>query len=130
MRLSRSIWPTVVVSLLAVSVFPAYAVLVLAPHFEELLVRNTKEEAIRLARSFSTLVLEDDAELGRDVLTTRLLDRLGSLADGGHLVKVRIYSPRGASTTGGGSSRWPSSRPGSRIATGSRCSSSPWTWTG
>ena len=95
MRRSRSIWPTVAVSLLAISVFPAYAVFVLAPRFEELLVRNTKEEAIRLASSFSTLVLEEDEELRRDALPTHLLDRLGSLEEDGHLVKMRIYSPRG-----------------------------------
>ncbi len=88
MRRTRSIWATVSVPLVAISAFPAYTVLVLAPRFEELLVTATKEEAIRLASSFSTMVVEEDEELGRGALPTRLLDRLASVGDDGHLVKM------------------------------------------
>jgi diguanylate cyclase (GGDEF)-like protein len=95
MRHYRSIWATVLVSLVAISAFPVYTVLVLAPRFEELLIGNTKDEAIRLASSFSTVVLEEDEELGRGALPTHLLDRLASVGDDGHLVKMRIFSPAG-----------------------------------
>jgi diguanylate cyclase (GGDEF)-like protein len=88
-------WATVSVSLVAISVFPVYTVFFLAPRFEDLLVRSTKDEAIRLARSFSTFVVEEDNELRRETLPTYLLDRLGSLEDDGHLVKMRIFSPSG-----------------------------------
>jgi diguanylate cyclase (GGDEF)-like protein len=92
---SRSIWATVSVSLVAISAFPVYTVFVLAPRFEKLLVETTKDEAIRLASSFSTVVLEEDEELRRGALPTRLLDRLASMGDDGHLVKMRIFSPSG-----------------------------------
>ncbi len=95
MRHTRSIWATVSVSLVAISAFPVYTVLVLAPRFEELLVTTTKDEAIRLASSFSTMVVEEDEELKRGALPTRLLDRLASVGDDGHLVKMRIFSPAG-----------------------------------
>jgi diguanylate cyclase (GGDEF)-like protein len=95
MRQSRSIWATVCVSLVAISVFPIYTVLYLAPHFEELLVNNTKDEAIQLASAFSIFVVEEDEELRRGTLPRSLLDRLGSLEDDGHLVKMRIFSPAG-----------------------------------
>jgi diguanylate cyclase (GGDEF)-like protein len=95
MRHSRSMWATVCVSLVAISVFPIYTVFYLAPHFEELLVNNTKDEAIRLASSFSTFVVEEEKELRRGPLPTDLLDRLGSLEDDGRLVKMRIFSPSG-----------------------------------
>jgi diguanylate cyclase (GGDEF)-like protein len=95
MRQMKSTWATVWVSLVAISVFPIYTVFVLAPLFEELLVNNTKDEAIRLARSFATFVVEEDKQLSRGGLPTHLLDRLGSLEDGGHLVKMRIFSPSG-----------------------------------
>jgi len=95
MRPSRSLWATVCVSLAAISAFPIYTVFYLGPHFEELLVDNTKEEAIRLASSFSIFVVEEDKELRRGALPRDLLDRLGSLEGGGHLVKMRIFSPSG-----------------------------------
>ncbi|HSD27389.1 MAG TPA: GGDEF domain-containing protein [Vicinamibacteria bacterium] len=95
MRRHWSLWPTVSVSLVAISAFPIYTVFILAPLFEDLLVKNTKNEAIRLASSFSTLLLEGDEELRRDALPSHLLDRLVSLGDDGHLVKLRIYSPHG-----------------------------------
>ena len=95
MRQARSIWVTVSVSLVAISAFPVYTVLVLAPRFEGLLVANTKDEAIQLASSFSTMVVEEDEELRRGALPTRLLDRLASARDDGHLVKMRIFSPAG-----------------------------------
>jgi diguanylate cyclase (GGDEF)-like protein len=95
MRQAGSMWATVLVSLVAISAFPVYTVFFLAPRFEELLINNTKDEAIRLASSFSTFVVEEDKELSRSTLPTDLLDRLGSLEDGGRLVKMRIFSPSG-----------------------------------
>jgi diguanylate cyclase (GGDEF)-like protein len=92
---TRFSWATVWVSLVAISVFPIYTAVVLAPRFEQLLVKNTKDEAIRLARSFSTLAVEEEKELSRGELPTHLLDRLGPLEDDGHLVKMRIFSPSG-----------------------------------
>ena len=92
---SRSIWVIVLASLVAISVFPIYITLVLAPRFEELLVKNTKEEAIRFASAFSTLIVEEDEDLRKDRLPTHLLDRLGSLEGDGHLVKMRVFSPSG-----------------------------------
>jgi diguanylate cyclase (GGDEF)-like protein len=95
MRQSRFLWVTVSVSLFAISLFPVYTVLFLAPAFKELLVANTKEEAIRLADYFSTFVVEEDKELGKGALPTQLLDRLASREGNGHFVKMRIFSPAG-----------------------------------
>ncbi len=95
MRQPRSVWATVSVSLVAIGAFPVYTALVLAPRFEELLVATTKDEAIRLASSFSTMVVEEDEELRRGALPARLLDRLAAAGDDGHLVKMRIFSPAG-----------------------------------
>jgi len=95
MRQSKFLWAIVSVSLVAISLFPIYTVGFLAPQFEELLVESTKDEAIRLARYISTLVVEEDEELRRGTLPARLLDRLGSLEGDGHLVKMRIFSPFG-----------------------------------
>ena len=95
MRQSRFLWVTAGVSFVAISAFPIYTVFYLAPHFEELLVNNTKDEAIRLASSFSIFVVDEDKELSRGTLPRHLLDRLASLEDGGHLVKMRIFSPSG-----------------------------------
>jgi diguanylate cyclase (GGDEF)-like protein len=83
------------VSLVAISLFPIYTVLFLAPRFEQLLVDNTKDEAIRLASSFSTFVVEGDKELGRGTLPTQLLDRLRSQEGDGQPVKMRIFTPSG-----------------------------------
>ena len=95
MRQSRFLWAIVCVSLVAISLFPIYTVLYLAPRFEELLVQNTKDEAIRLASSFSTFVVEGDKELGRGTLPTQLLDRLRSQEGDGQPVKMRIFTPSG-----------------------------------
>jgi len=95
MRQFRSLWATVSASLVAIGLFPIYTVFFLAPRFEELLVENTKEEAIHLASYFSTFVVEKDEELKRGTLPTPLLDRLHSRQDGGHLLRMRIFSPSG-----------------------------------
>lgn len=95
MRQSRSLWVTVSASLVAIGLFPIYTVFFLAPHFEELLVENTKEEAVRLASYFSTFVVEMDEELKTGALPTQLLDRLQSLQGGEHLIRMRIFSPAG-----------------------------------
>jgi len=95
MRQSRFLWAIVSVSLIAISLFPIYTVLVLAPRFEQLLVENTKDESIRLASYFSTFVVEEDKELRRGTLPVHLLDRLGSLKGDGQLVKMRVFTPTG-----------------------------------
>jgi len=68
MRQSWFLWAIVSVSLVAISLFPIYTILVLAPRFEQLLVENTKDESIRLASYFSTFVVEGDTELRRGTL--------------------------------------------------------------
>ena len=95
MRQSRFLWATVSVSLVAISLFPIYTVFFLAPRFKQLLVENTKDEAIRLASYFSTFVVEEGKELRRGTLPTHLLDRLGSLEGDGRLAKMRIFSASG-----------------------------------
>jgi diguanylate cyclase (GGDEF)-like protein len=95
MRQARSLWVIVGVSLVAISLFPVYAVGVLAPRFEELLLENTKEEAIRLARYFSAFAVEESEEPGATALPPDLRDRLASLERDEHLVKMRVYSPSG-----------------------------------
>jgi diguanylate cyclase (GGDEF)-like protein len=95
MHQTRSLWAIVVVSLVAISLFPIYTVLVLAPEFEELLVANTKEEAIRLARYSSDLLVAESPELRRDALPSLLLERLRALERDEHLVKMRVFSPAG-----------------------------------
>ena len=95
MRQSRFPWATVSVSLVAISLFPIYTVFFLAPRFKELLVENTKDEAIRLAGYFSTFVVEEGKELRKGTLPTHLLDRLGSLAGDERLVKMRVFSASG-----------------------------------
>lgn len=95
MRQSRFLWATVSVSLVAISLFPIYTVFFLAPRFKQLLVENTKDEAIRLASYFSTFVVEEGKELRRGTLPTHLLDRLGSLEGDGRLAKMRIFAASG-----------------------------------
>ena len=95
MRQSGFLWAIVSVSLVAISLFPIYTVLVLAPRFEQLLVENTKDESIRLASYFSTFVVQEDKELRRGTLPADLLDRLASLEGDGQLVKMRVFTPAG-----------------------------------
>jgi len=95
MRQSRFLWATVSASLVAIGLFPVYTVFFLAPQFEELLVKNTKAEAVQLASYFSTFVVEKDEELKTGTLPTQLLDRLQSLQGGEHLIRMRIFSPSG-----------------------------------
>jgi diguanylate cyclase (GGDEF)-like protein len=95
MRQSRFLWVTVSVSLIAISLFPIYTVFFLAPAFKELLVANTKEEAVRLAGYFSTFVVEEDQELRKGALPTQLLDRLAATEGKGHFIKMRVFSPSG-----------------------------------
>jgi diguanylate cyclase (GGDEF)-like protein len=95
MRQSRSTWAAVAASLVAIGAFPVYTAFVLAPRFEELLIRDTKDEAVRLASSFSSFVIEQDGELARGTLPTELLDRLASHEGHGNLVKMRIFSASG-----------------------------------
>jgi hypothetical protein len=89
MRQARSLWAIVGVSLVAISLSPVYTVGVLAPRFEELLLENTKEEAIRLARHFSAFAVEEGEEPGATALPPDLRDRLASLERDEHLVKMR-----------------------------------------
>jgi diguanylate cyclase (GGDEF)-like protein len=83
------------ISLFSISLFPIYTIFFLAPHFTELLVENTKQEAVRLAKYFSTFVVAETGELSRKTIPTQLLDRLGSLEGDDHLTKIKIFSVSG-----------------------------------
>ncbi|MBI5443450.1 MAG: hypothetical protein HY900_19830, partial [Deltaproteobacteria bacterium] len=95
MRQSKFLWPTVSVSLVAISLLPIYNVFFLAPRFTQFLVQNTKDEAVRLATYFSACVSTETGELKKETLPTALLERLGSLRADGHLAKLKIYAASG-----------------------------------
>lgn len=92
---SRFLWAIVVASLLAVALFPIYTFCVLAPRFEQLLVDNTRDEAVRLASCVAAFVADGSGELASGVLPAPLRARLTAFTRDGHLVKMRIFSADG-----------------------------------
>ena len=95
MRQSKFLWATVSISLVAISLFPIYTIFFLAPRFTELLVENTKHEAVRLATYFSNFVAAETDELNKENLPAHLLHRLGSLQGDGNVLKIKIFSASG-----------------------------------
>ncbi|MGB5815035.1 MAG: GGDEF domain-containing protein [Thermoanaerobaculia bacterium] len=83
------------VSLAIGIVLPLYDVLFIFPAVSELLVENTRYDAIRVARHLSSLLISETGELNNDFLTRDLLNEIEELAADFDVVKLRVFSDTG-----------------------------------
>ncbi len=74
---------------------PLYDVLFIFPAVSELLIENTRDDAIRVARHLSTLVISETGELNNTVLTKDLLNEIEEPAADFDLVKLKVFSESG-----------------------------------
>ena len=83
------------VSLAIGIVLPLYDVLFIFPAVSELLIENTQDDAIRVARHLSSLLISETGELNSTVLTNDLLKAIQEPAAEFDLVKLKVYSGSG-----------------------------------
>ena len=74
---------------------PLYDVLFIFPAVSELLIENTRDDAIRVARHLSTLLISETGELNSTVLTKDLLNEIEEPAADFDLVKLKVFSESG-----------------------------------
>ena len=65
------------------------------PAVSELLIENTRDDAIRVARHLSTLLISETGELNNTVLTKDLLNEIEEPAADFDLVKLKVFSESG-----------------------------------
>ncbi len=83
------------VSLAIGIVLPLYDVLFIFPAVSELLVENTQDDAVRVARHLSSLLISETGELNNAFLTKDLLEEIKEPAAEFDLVKLKVYSDLG-----------------------------------
>ena len=76
-------------------VLPLYDVLFIFPAVSELLVENTRYDAIRVARHLSSLLISETGELNNAFLTRDLLNEIEELATDFDVVKLKVFSDTG-----------------------------------
>ena len=82
-------------TLFSVALVPLYGLFVSHPQYEQLLVRITEDEAARVARHLSQVLLEDGAEIARDPLPHGFAAHIQEIKSDFKLVKVKVFSPEG-----------------------------------
>lgn len=92
---TRFLTTVLLVSIGAIAFFPVYIVFVLSPSFSDLLIENTKREAVRFATLLSTVLVSDASMHEGDKLPKGFLDRLSLLSGDPRIVKLKIYSTSG-----------------------------------
>ncbi len=83
------------VSIMAICLFPLYTVTVLSPSFTALLIEDKKDDALRLARYFSTSLVSETGELKKGALPELFLNCVNSFNQNARYAKLKIYSPSG-----------------------------------
>lgn len=83
------------VSVLAICLFPLYTVTVLSPSFTELLIEDKKGDALRLALFFSNFLIPETGELKKGALPERFLSWVNSFTQNARYAKLKIYLPSG-----------------------------------
>jgi PAS domain S-box-containing protein len=83
------------ISLVLITILPLYVILVTHPNFTQLLIDSTKEDAVRVARHFTSMSLLEKGELTRETLPYDLLENIDKLKDDFELVNLKIFSKSG-----------------------------------
>ena len=85
----------VVLSLVTIVGVPLFTALYQYPKMRLLLRDFTLNEAVGMARDLTTVLVPDDRELDRGVLTPEVSDRLARLEREANFFKLKIYSAEG-----------------------------------
>jgi signal transduction histidine kinase len=86
------------VSLLIVIVLPLYDILFIYPAFNRLLSHDKRDDAIRIARHLSSILVSQETELTKNLLQAQLSDELKQLRkvrDDFALIKLKFFSKSG-----------------------------------
>lgn len=83
------------ISIIAICLFPLYTVTVLSPAFTKVVIEDKKDDALRLAFFFSTSLVSEASELKRGALPEEFLSRVKSFTQNARFSKLKIYSPSG-----------------------------------
>ena len=83
------------VSLAIGIVLPLYVVLFIFPSVSEMLVENTRDDAIRVAKHLSILLISASGGLNDDLSTVLLLDEIKEPTEEFELVKIKVFSDSG-----------------------------------
>ncbi len=86
------------VSLVIVIVLPLYDILFIYPAFNRLLTRDKRDDAIRIARHLSSILVSKETELTKNMLQAHLSDEIEQLRkvrDDFDLIKLKFFSKSG-----------------------------------
>jgi len=82
-------------SLLVALIFPLYYALVLAPAYDDVLVEDTQDEALRYARFLIHSLHLGELDLESSPVPEGLGAEVGTLMKDAHLIKIKLYAPSG-----------------------------------
>jgi PAS domain S-box-containing protein len=85
-------------SLTVAIVLPLYIIFLIYPSFTQLLIDDKKDDAIRIARHLSSMLVTEKTELQKDVLQVYILnevEKLREIRDDFELIKVKFFSKSG-----------------------------------
>jgi PAS domain S-box-containing protein len=86
------------VSLTLAIVLPLYIIFLIYPSFTQLLIDDKRDDAIRIARHLSSMLVTEKAELQKNVLQIYILDgvqKLKEIRDDFELIKLKFFSKSG-----------------------------------
>jgi len=84
-----------IVSLAIAMILPSYNLFFINPSFTELLVQNTRNDAIRTAKHFGSMFISEEGELVRQFPNIELQDTITKLKDDFNVIKLKLFSNSG-----------------------------------
>ena len=82
-----------ILSLIIAITLPATVILYIFPLFSAQLIKNTEDEALRVARHLMFMIVTDLNELDKESLPTELLNKIQNTTEEFNLMKLKIFSP-------------------------------------
>jgi hypothetical protein len=84
-----------IVSLIIAITLPAIVIIYIYPSFTIQLIKNTEDEAIRVARHLMALIIPDKNELTKDSVSAELMNKIQEVTEDFKLMKLKIFSKSG-----------------------------------
>jgi len=84
-----------ILSLIIAITLPTTVILYIFPLFSKQLIKNTEDEAQRVARHLMIMIVQDLNELNQESLPTELLNKIQKMTEEFNLMKLKIFSKPG-----------------------------------
>lgn len=95
LRSANIIASVVIITVIAVIVFPLYIIFYIEPSFNNFIVTNTEKDAAKLGQHLSNIFFQDSQKVDNGALSQDVIEMLQGVQNDFHIIKIKLFTANG-----------------------------------